>query len=83
MRTELQKLYGWWTKKRPARKSPLDEYIGKLSTERKDETDKEWLREVTKFNRVADRHEKLEDKWDIEDQAMLTLLVQRRKWLWT
>jgi hypothetical protein len=77
VRKELQRLYDWWTVKRPARPGILDVITEPLP-------DMENLGRLTpKYGRQAKKWHKLEDKWNKEDQAMLHKLIDVRYYLWT
>ena len=88
---EIKSLYNWWTKERPARKSPLDDNRLKHPTLKFEkipgsdlckmvEPDK---KKYATYYRALREHWKLEQKWEEEDQRNLHRLIDIRKFLWT
>ena len=88
---EIQSLYNWWKKERPARKSPLDDMRIKhppLKFEKIPGSDLRKMVEPDKkkyanYYRALEEHWKLEQKWEEEDQRNLHRLIDIRKFLWT
>ena len=89
--TEVEYLYRWWTKIRPARRSPLDnKNLKRPELEWKDVpgTDCRELmswdkKEFSAYDAALKIHARLEKKWDEEDQKNLHRLVDVRPFLWT
>jgi len=88
---EIKLLYNWWKKERPARKSPLDdnrlkhppfklEKIPGSDLSKMIEPDK---KKYGSYYRALQKHWKLEEKWEEEDQRNLHRLIDIRKFLWT
>jgi len=88
---EIQSLYNWWKKERPARKDPLDdmrikhppftfEKIPGSDLCKRVEPDK---KKYANYYRALEEHSKLERKWEEQDQGNLHRLIDIRKFLWT
>lgn len=88
---EIKSLYRWWKETRPNRKSPLDNErlpSPPLKLKKVPDSDlSEWLKpdkkKYAKYYEALDRHNKLEQKWHIEDQRNLHRLIEIRSFLWT
>jgi hypothetical protein len=87
----IRDLYQWWKKKRPARRSPLDnkkiaqpplrfEKIAGRKFHRLLTPDK---KKYTAYYQARKQHTRLEQKWRNEDQRNLHRLINIRKFLWT
>lgn len=78
---EIQELYKWWTKTRPARKDPFDDFddskmppLGyRLRWEKE---------EHPEYEKAVAESNHLEVKWDEEDQRNLHRLIEIRGYLW-
>jgi len=88
---EIELLYNWWKKERPARKSSLDnkrirhprlkfEKVPGPGLRKMVEPDE---RKYANYYRALKEHWKLEQKWEEEDQRYLHRLIDIRKFLWT
>jgi|GEM_PF-256768 hypothetical protein len=88
---EIQSLYRWWTKTRPARKSPLDEKGLKkppIGWKKLPGTD---LRRLVDYDKkkyasyvlALKKYRRIEKEWDKEDQKNLHRLIEIRQFLWT
>lgn len=88
---EIQELYRWWTKERPARKDPLDDKRLKIpEMEFKEIPGSEYLEMVepdrkkyAAYYRALEKSWELEKQWEEEDQRNLHRLVDIRAALWT
>ncbi len=88
---EIQSLYSWWKRERPARKSLLDDKrikIPPMEFEKIPESQLMKLIEPDKKKYAAyytalKKHRKLVEKWEEEDQKNLHRLVEIRTFLWT
>jgi hypothetical protein len=88
---EIKLLYRWWKKERPARKSPIEDKRIKhppLTFEQIPGSDLRKMIEPDKkkygnYYRALEKHWKLEQKWEKEDQRNLHRLIDIRKFLWT
>jgi len=84
---KIKELYLWWEDERPNRTDPWDEY--ELDSERnKDESIFEMManrteKEKKEFNAIMRKREKLEKKYDNEDEKKLIELIKIRQSLWT
>ena len=88
---ETRSLYRWWTKKRPARKSPLDEKGLKkplmrwkkiAGSENRQLVDYD-KKKYAAYNTALKKHLRLEKKWFEEDQRNLHRVIEIRHFLWT
>lgn len=74
---EVFRLYKWWTKTRPARLDPWTPYY--ILREHRD-----WKGSLTpKEKKLMDKCQRLEDRYDREDERNLIALIKIRKGLWT
>lgn len=74
---EVFRLYKWWTKERPARQDPWEQYS--RSREGKD-----WKGPLTpKEKKLMKQCQVREDKYEREDERNLIALIKIRKGLWT
>lgn len=74
---QVFKLYKWWTKERPTRKDPFNEYCEKREF-------RDWGGSLTPTEKKAlDKATRLESRYEKEDARMLKLLVSIRKGMWT
>ena len=88
---EIVSLYRWWTKTRPARRSPLDDKRLKKPPFRWRDVPGTNCRELldwdkkkyAKYEDALRRHTRLEQKWQEEDQTNLCRLINIRPFLWT
>lgn len=88
---EIQSLYRWWKKQRPARKSPRDDKrikVPPLEFEEIPGTDLSRLiepdkKKYAKYYQALEKHWKLEKEWEEEDQENLHRLIEIRGFLWT
>jgi hypothetical protein len=88
---EMRSLYKWWTQKRPARRSPLDNKrlaIPPLKFEKIPATDRYRTIEPNRkryagYYTALREHSRLEQKWLDEDQGNLHRLIDIRGFLWT
>ena len=88
---EMRALYKWWTKVRPARRSPLDNRrlsIPPLKSKKIPDTDSYRIIEPSRkkyaaFYKAIEVHNRLEQKWLEEDQRNLHRLIDIRGFLWT
>ncbi|HEX05102.1 MAG TPA: hypothetical protein ENH10_08115 [Bacteroidetes bacterium] len=88
---EIRDLYRWWTQRRPARKSPLDDK--KISTppwrwKKVTGSDCRQLvdwdkKKYPEYDQALKKHWRLEKKWEEEDQHNFHRLVEIRGFLWT
>ena len=88
---EIQSLYRWWTKTRPARKSPLDDkglkkpprrwqkILGSDLYQLMDNDKKKYADYVLALK----KHGQMEKRWHEEDQKNLHRLMEVRPFLWT
>ena len=79
---EIMDLYMWWTKTRPSRKDPIDNIddslvppIGKMFCQEKGY--------YPEYKKILAESNRMEEKWDEEDQKNLHRLVEIRGHLWT
>ncbi len=87
---EIQSLYCWWTKTRPARKSPLDEKDLKkppMRWKKLPGTDHRQLVDYDKkkyaaYDLALKKHCRVEKKRNEEDQKNLHRLIEIRQFLW-
>ena len=88
---EIRSLYRWWTQRRPARRSPLDEHGLKKPPMRWKKipgSDNSQLMDYDKkkyaaYDAALKNHWRLEKKWDVEEQRNLHRLIEVRQFLWT
>jgi hypothetical protein len=88
---EIRDLYAWWTKKRPRRRSPLDDRkIAKPPVRFENVAGTKLRRVLTPdkkkyagYFHALTEHAHLEKKWHNEDQRNLHRLINIRKFLWT
>lgn len=88
---EIRDLYKWWTHKRPARNSPLDDKRLKIPPMRWKKIPGSENREMIqpdrkkyrKYYEALKKYSKLERKWEDEDQRNLHRLIEIRGFLWT
>ena len=88
---EIEALYYWWTKTRPARRSPLDNKdLKRPEFEWRDVPGTncrelmEWdKKEFSCYEAALKLHSRLEKKWNEEDQINFHRLVDVRLFLWT
>lgn len=74
---EVFRLYKWWTHERPSRVDPWDDY----ATLREG---RDWKGSLTlKEKRLLKKCQRLEDKYDKEDEKNLIALMKIRQGLWT
>jgi hypothetical protein len=88
---EIHSLYRWWTKTRPARKSPLDEKGLKkppmrwkklLGTDHRQLVDYD-KKKYPAYDFALKKHWRMEKKQNEEDQKNLHRLIEIRQVLWT
>ncbi len=88
---EICDLYQWWKKKRPARRSPLDnkkianppvrfEKIAGTKFHRLATPDK---KNYAAYYHALKQHERLKQQWQNDDQRNLHRLINIREHLWT
>lgn len=88
---EIKSLYKWWKNTRPNRKSPLNdkkikhpslkfEKVPGKDLSKMIEPDK---KKYSKYYQALKKTQKLEQKWEEEDQNNLHRLIDIRKFLWT
>ena len=88
---EIRFLYRWWTRTRPARRSPLDvKGLKKPPTRRKMVPASGYCRllpydrkKYAAYDAALKRLWRLETKWEAEDQKCLHRLIDIRQFLWT
>jgi len=88
---EIKSLYHWWIKKRPGRRSPLDDkklIMPPLKFKKIPNSDMYEMVEPAKkkyaaYYRALRQQARLEQKWYEEDQRNLHRLVEIRGFLWT
>ena len=88
---EVRALYKWWTKKRPARKDPLDDKklkVPPLKFKKIPNTDLSKMvvpskKKYAKYYKAAKESTRLEMQWHEEDQLHLHRLIDIRPYLWT
>ena len=88
---EIRDLYQWWTRKRPSRRTPLDDKkITKPPLRFAKAAGTPLRRLVTPdkkryaaYYRALSQHTRLEQKWRSEDQRNLHRLINIREFLWT
>ncbi len=89
--SEMSSLYRWWTEKRPARRSPLEDKNLKKPPVRWRDVPGTNCRELlawdkeqySKYESAVKIHARLEKKWREEDQTNLQRLIAVRCFLWT
>lgn len=88
---EMMSLYTWWTKTRPARRSPLANKrlavpplkLQKIPNSKFYRTIEPGRKKYAGYFRALTAHIQLEQKWFDEDQSNLHRLVDIRGFLWT
>jgi len=88
---EIKSLYKWWTEKRPARQSPLDDpklvrpplKFKKIPGTDLSEMVQPDRKKYAAYYRALKKHGRLEQKWFEEDQRHLHRLIEIRPFLWT
>ncbi len=88
---EIQALYEWWTRTRPARKDPLEEKGLKRPPIRWKKVPGSDLSQLVDYDRknypeyedAVAQHQRLENEWHDEDQRNFHRLVEVRGFLWT
>ena len=88
---EIKGLYTWWKKKRPARRSPLDNkqlQVPPFRLKKKTDSDMYELvqpdrKKYAAYYRALRQASRLEEKWLEEDQRNLHRLIEIRGFLWT
>jgi hypothetical protein len=88
---EIKSLYHWWTKKRPGRRSPLDDKklimpplkFKKIPNSDMYEMVEPGKKKYATYYRALRQQARLEQKWYEEDQRNLHRLVEIRGFLWT
>lgn len=88
---EIRALYKWWTKKRPARKDPLDDKkmkVPPIKFKKIPGTDFSKMvtpskKKYAKYYKAAKESTRLEMQWHEEDQLNLHRLIDIRPYLWT
>ena len=88
---EIRSLYRWWTKTRPARRSPLDDKRLKTPPMRWKKVPGTGNRELVDYDKgkyaaydaALKKHGRLEKTWDEEDQRNLHRLIEIRQFLWS
>lgn len=74
---DIFKVYKFWVHDRPARKDPFEAYYALRGG-------KDWTTGLTPKERQAlHTSQKIEDKYEKQDQAMLQLIIKNRRSLWT
>jgi hypothetical protein len=88
---EVKRLYEWWKKTRPARRSPLDDKklvkppldLKKIPGSQLCEIIQSDRKKHGAYYRALEKHDRLEKKWFEEDQRNLHRLIEIRGFLWT
>jgi hypothetical protein len=88
---EIQLLYRWWEKARPARKSPLDGRGLKKPPISWKKLPGDDLYQLVDYDKkkyagyvvALKKHKRMEKKWNNEDQRNLHRLMEIRPFLWT
>jgi hypothetical protein len=84
---EIKELYLWWTEERPKRKLPEYPDIERENTHIFEVFSDKWRRENPEYAKAwknyIEEANKLEEKWDEEDEEMLIRLTKVRQHLWT
>lgn len=83
---EILALYKWWTEERPARELPeipdFDQQgLGRMAMFNPNFNKS--AKDFQKYKKIVQHRDKLEKKWEKEDDAMLLRLIKLRRGLWT
>lgn len=95
--TEIEVLYKWWKKDRPARVDPIDTATAPRHAPWKEAKEKDPMGQPlfeqgdcidppeveAAWEKACEESNRLEELWWAEDQAMLHRLIEIRQYLWT